>query len=176
MILYLATQRKKVTSLYYCVYSVSFVRCRRSLTSLQKASKYPINTERRLNTYFDNLPPNDLVGVHVARSLCMIEQEKQDSIFSHNQSVQFETTKPGDEMVGEEVAWGRSDCNSCCQSLLPAFTPALRLSAAVCFTPSFVVFIIGRGEFCDRRNPSVFVNSFVVIRGDSSVSVDTCDH
>ena len=56
-----------------------------------------------MNTYFDNLPPNDLVGVHVARSLCMIEQEKQDSIFSHNQSVQFETTKPGDEMVGDEV-------------------------------------------------------------------------
>ena len=38
-------------------------------------------------------------------------------IFSHNQKVSSsiqgdETTKPGDEMAGDEVAWGQSDCQS----------------------------------------------------------------
>ena len=40
--------------------------------------------------------------------------EKQDSIFSHNQKVislrQGDgTTKPGDEMARDEMAWGQSD-------------------------------------------------------------------
>ena len=112
LILYFATQRKKVTSLYYCVSSVSIVRCRRSLTSFITESfkisdKHWALFEHIFWQFTAKWPCRC-----VARSLCKIEQEKQDSIFSHNQSVQFETTKPGDEMVGDEVAWGRSDCNS----------------------------------------------------------------
>ena len=41
-------------------------------------------------------------------------QEKQGSIFSHNQKLisliqEDGTTKPGDEMARDEMAWGRSD-------------------------------------------------------------------